>query len=140
MLESLDTGALDALVLAAGEHSGSPLLSVELRHLGGAASRRPADAGATGSFAGDFCVFAVGMAVTPEMAAAVDVHLSLVLDALEPWRAKTLYINASDRVEQDVASLFSAGAYERLRALKERFDPNDLFRANHQVGGAADER
>ena len=36
LLDTLDAEALDALVAAAGPGSGSPLVSVELRHLGGA--------------------------------------------------------------------------------------------------------
>src|SRR3712207_8254346 len=54
----------------------SALLSVELRHLGGALARTAGDAGALGSFDyADYAMFAVGMAMTPDMAAAVRASL-----------------------------------------------------------------
>jgi hypothetical protein len=50
LLNDVPPPAIDALVACAGHGSGSPLLSVELRHLGGAVAERPAYAGAVGHF------------------------------------------------------------------------------------------
>ena len=46
LLDELPPAAIDAIVEAAGPGSGSPLLSLELRQLGGALNDAPPDAGA----------------------------------------------------------------------------------------------
>jgi FAD/FMN-containing dehydrogenase len=135
-LAELADGAVEALVLAAGEHSGSPLLSVELRHLGGAVGRSPAGAGALGALDMEFCVFGVGMALDAEMAAAVDAHLCLVMDALSPWAAAQRYLNFCDRLGDDPSRMFRGADHLRLRELKRTLDPSDTFRANHHIAVA----
>ena len=54
LLDDVPPSAIDALVACAGHGSGSPLLSVELRHLGGAVAAAPAHAGAVGHFDAEF--------------------------------------------------------------------------------------
>jgi FAD/FMN-containing dehydrogenase len=54
LLDDVPPPVIDALVACAGHGSGSPLLSVELRHLGGAVAERPADAGAVGHLEAGF--------------------------------------------------------------------------------------
>jgi hypothetical protein len=72
LLNDVPAAAIDALIACAGHGSGSPLLSVELRHLGGAVAERPADAGAVGHLEAEFLMFAVG--VTPDAATAAQVE------------------------------------------------------------------
>ena len=64
LYDELPATAIDALVEAAGPDSGSPLISVELRHTGGALARGGADHGALASIDGSICMFAVGMVST----------------------------------------------------------------------------
>src|SRR5262249_29873811 len=71
MLSDLNDAAIDALVQTAGAGSGSPLLTVEVRHAGGALARQAPGAGALASLDGKFLMFAAGMATTPELGAAV---------------------------------------------------------------------
>jgi hypothetical protein len=68
VLGELTPAAIETLVRVAGRGSGSPLLAVELRQLGGAISVPPAEHGALAKTGGAFALFAVGMAMTPEMA------------------------------------------------------------------------
>ncbi len=65
MLDELPAEAIDALIGAAGPESGSPLLSVELRHLGGALAEAKPDAGALAGLNQSFAMFAVGHADGP---------------------------------------------------------------------------
>src|SRR4051812_727254 len=65
VLAPLTPAAIDALVAVAGTGSGSPLLGVELRQLGGAIGVPPAEHGALAKIGGGVAVFALGMAVTP---------------------------------------------------------------------------
>jgi FAD/FMN-containing dehydrogenase len=68
LLDALSIEAVDAIVESAGAESGSTLLSVEVRQLGGALARRAEGDGA-GYLDREFALFAVGMAPTPEMGA-----------------------------------------------------------------------
>jgi hypothetical protein len=86
LLSELPTEAIDALVGIAGAGSGSPLLSVEVRQLGGALTTTPASNGALSSLDAGFALYAVGIAMDADMKAAVQVHAGKVQDALAAWR------------------------------------------------------
>jgi hypothetical protein len=132
LLNDAPAQAIDALVAAAGPGSGSPLLSVELRHVGGAARRSSPEHGALDRLDGDFLMFAVGIPMTPEIAAAVEAHVTLVQVALAPWNAGQMYLNFSER-PIGARSMFEADNYRRLRTVKAAYDPEDLVRSNHPV-------
>jgi FAD binding domain-containing protein/berberine-like enzyme len=132
LLGSADADTVAAIVASAGADSGSSLLSVEMRQLGGALDRRaPGDGAAT--FAGcEYAVFAVGIAATPELYAASERDSRRVVAALEPWDSGRDYMNFRE-TRSSGARLFSAEIHERLRAIKRRVDPRDLIRSNHPV-------
>ncbi|HEY3765717.1 MAG TPA: FAD-binding oxidoreductase, partial [Gaiellales bacterium] len=67
LLESLPEEAVDAFVAAAGANSGFPLLSAEVRHIGGAFGREHPDHGAVGAADAEYAFFAVSIAPTPEL-------------------------------------------------------------------------
>ena len=97
LLDELPAAAIDALVAAAGPESGSPLLSVEVRQLGGALGRPAAGGGAVSHLDADFALFGVGIAMSPEMGALVAAHMGVVREALSPWEAETTYLNFAER-------------------------------------------
>ena len=132
LLDDLSATSIDALVAAAGPGSGSPFLSVEVRQLGGAIARPAAGGGAVSHLDADFALYAVGIAMSPDQAAAVSAHVSLLHEALAPWASETTYLNFA---ETDIAGdrLFGPYAHHRLRAVKAAYDPADLFRSNHPV-------
>jgi FAD/FMN-containing dehydrogenase len=132
LLDVVPDEAIDRLVAAAGPGSGSPLLVVELRHLGGALARAQEGSGALATMEGDFALFAVGMAPDAEAAAAVDAHVDVVKAALAEWDAGRRYLNFSER-PIDTRCAYPAAAYRRLQAVKTLVDPDDLFRANHPI-------
>ena len=68
---------------AVGPGSGSPLLSFEFRHLGGALGRRAEDSGALGALSGEFMTFAVGILPVPEMEAPLRSSFAAAREALE---------------------------------------------------------
>jgi len=124
--------AIDALVAAAGAGSGSPLLSVEVRHLGGALARLQPGHGALATIEAGFAMFAVGMSMTPEMGAAMHAHVEVVQAALARWDAGRDYLNFTERRERG-ERLFGGATYRRLQTVKGRVDPDDVFRSNHPV-------
>jgi FAD binding domain-containing protein/berberine-like enzyme len=135
LLDHLPAAGIDALVAAAGPGSGSPLLSVEVRQLGGALAEPAPGGGAVSHLDADFVVFGVGIAMSPEQGAAVSAHVGVVREALAPWEAETAYLNFAER---DILGdyLFGPYAHHRLRAVKSAYDPADLFRSNHPVAPA----
>jgi hypothetical protein len=132
MLNDLTTEALDRLIEAAGAESESSLLSVEIRHLGGAIAEAKPENGALAAFDAPFVLFAVGIAATPEMKATVEAHVEVVQKALAPWDAGRAYLNFAERSTTG-QRLFGEPAYHRLREVKARVDPQDVFRSNHPV-------
>jgi hypothetical protein len=135
MLEELTPEAIDALVAVAGPESGSPLLAVELRHLGGALARVPANAGARSRLEAAYILFEVGVPATPELAAAIPPHLARVKAALAPWHAGGAYLNFAES-PTDVSRAYSSDTYRALQAVKAQYDPRDTIHANHEVAPA----
>jgi FAD/FMN-containing dehydrogenase len=132
LLNDLPGHAIDQLVAVAGAESGSPLISVEVRHLGGALARTSPGHGALASIDADFALFAVGMTPTPEAMAAVKAHVERLQAAMSRWDAGRDYLNFTERRERG-ERLFGPLTYRRLQAVKAAVDPDDLFRSNHPV-------
>ncbi len=133
LLRELSAETLDAFLGAAATSRGDALLSVELRHLGGALAPGRGEGGAVDSLDGAFLTFAVGIAPTPEAGAAITAAVDNLLAALAPWRSERDYLNFAERPTA-AASVFGPNL-ERLRAVKERVDPRRVIRANHPVPG-----
>jgi FAD/FMN-containing dehydrogenase len=133
LVDELPAEAIDALVDRAGAGAGSPLLAVELRHLGGAVGRR--GSGALGRLDAAYALFAVGIPMVPELVPAIEAHLALVKAAVAPYGRGREYLNFAERAT-DPAAFFGADAYARLRRIKGEVDPGDLFRANHPIPAA----
>ncbi len=131
LLRDAPADAIDALV--AHEQGGSPLLSVELRHLGGALGRVEPGAGVAGSLEAGFGLFAIGIAPTPEAKAAVEEHVGSLKRTLAPWAAEHGYANFSETAAGS-DSFFGRDAVARLRAVKAAVDPDGVLRGNHPIG------
>ena len=74
--------------------------------------------------------------MNPQMGVAVNRHLETVADGLEPWSSGVNYANFVD-VPIDTRTCYSPEAFDRLQAVKARYDVDDLFRANHPIPAAA---
>jgi hypothetical protein len=136
LLDSCTDGSFDLLVQRAGHGSGTPLLSVEIRHLGGAVGRPDPDGGALDHIPAGFAVYAVGMAPTPEMKAGVHEALDGVREAFAEGLSSGGYLNFADRAT-DVAKAFPPGSSARLGEVKRAYDPDDVFQSNHPIVPAA---
>jgi FAD/FMN-containing dehydrogenase len=132
LLSELPAEAVDALVGIAGAGSGSPLLSVEVRHLGGALADAPASNGALSSMGAAFALYAVGIAMDAEMKAGAQAHAARVQGALAAWSTGRSFMNFAERLA-DPGELFDASTYARLRTVKAEYDPADVIRGNHSI-------
>lgn len=129
MLRELPAEAVDAFVAAAQ----TPGIFVqELRHLGGAAGRRPADGGAIASLDGDYLVHSIAVVPVPEAAGAATAAVRAGVAALADWRADALALTFIDAPGADRSLAFGA-AWTRLRQLKLAYDPANLFAAARAV-------
>ncbi|HEY2635967.1 MAG TPA: FAD-binding oxidoreductase [Solirubrobacteraceae bacterium] len=132
LLDDVTPATVDRILDVAAPTPDSPLVMVELRHLGGAVARRPEGAGVIGSFEAPYLAFAVGPAFTPELTAAVEASLALLRDALAPQASGREYLNFAEG-RRDPSAFFGDEDLARLRAVKARVDPNGAILANHPV-------
>jgi UDP-N-acetylenolpyruvoylglucosamine reductase len=132
VLGELTEEAVDAFVDAAGPGSGSPLLMAELRHVGGALGRIPADHGALPIVDGAYVLFALGVAFTPEMGQVSLAGARSLTNVMEPWSNGRRYLNF---VENPTDPRFGFGqlTYRRLQAVRRRVDPRGVMHSNHQI-------
>jgi hypothetical protein len=139
LLREFDAEAVDAMVSIAGINARSPLLSVEVRHLGGAISDARRGNGALPKIDAKFAVFAVGLTPTPESRTAVECHVAAVKRAIEAWDAGRAYLNFTTSLSGG-NTIWGAETYARLGRVKAKWDPFDLFRSNHPVSPAQPRR
>ena len=111
---------------------GSPLLHVEVRQLGGAFAASSPDHGVLDAIEQPFVLFTFGLAFEPGMLAAVQDHAQRVLEAMAPWDSGRRYLNFTE-TRVDPRTIYPEATFDRLLAVKERYDPNDMFRANHPL-------
>lgn len=70
------------------------------------------------------------------MAQAVQAHLAYVAEAVKPHASGTQYVNFLDldgASPERVCASYSSEDWERLVALKDRRDPENLFRFNRNI-------
>ena len=128
----LDEARIDVIERRLME-AGAPDAVVQLRVLGGEMARVPADDAAFGWR--DRPVLLWLSVWDPELgrAAANDAwNAAFRAELAGPGAAS--YVNFMGAEEADAArGAYPAPAYARLRELKRRFDPDSVFRANHNI-------
>jgi hypothetical protein len=127
--------AITALDEIAGAGSGSPLLSVEIRHLEGELAKPRPEHGALAAIEASYALYAVGITPTPAAGEVVAEHVRRLTRAIEPWTARQRYLNLTD-TRDDGGTFWSPEAYHRLQQIKADVDPENLIRANHPVPAA----
>jgi FAD/FMN-containing dehydrogenase len=126
----VDPAAVPAAVAILAEvatSAGSPILAV--RSVGGAVSRVPADATAY-AHRGAALMVATTVAGPPPVLEAAGPGLAAIWGRLAPHVTGAYANFLSDR---DVAAVYPPETYQRLAAVKRRYDPRNLFSGNHNV-------
>ena len=132
LLKEFPKWAAEALVIAAGPISDPPMLSIEVRHLGGRLAKPSPQDGAFSLADAAYALYAVGRAWNPDTRAAVEVGAQRVVAALSPWSAGRSYLNFTER-PGDAVALFPRRTYDRLRLIKTKYDSENMFRSNHPI-------
>jgi hypothetical protein len=119
-------------ILIEGRWAGGPLFS-SVRSLGGMVARVPGDATAFAHRRAELMIMTLLAGPGPAIAAGLPAE-----DAI--WRqlaphVSGLYANfLATATGADVAAVYPARTYERLAAVKRRYDPGNLFAGNHNAG------
>jgi FAD/FMN-containing dehydrogenase len=138
MVDSLSDAAIDLIDESARDPS-SPMSLHVLRHAGGAMGRPSPDAGAVGNRDAQLYLFIAGSAPTPQAAATLQTAAQRHRAALAPHVRRGLWLNFMNgngpSAQARIQEAFGAEAYQRLRALKVRYDPTNTFRFSFQLSG-----
>ena len=133
LLEEFGPEAISALLGITGPGTNSPLLSVEIRHIGGAVAREGDGHGVLASIEAPFALFGVGIPMSPEMGAAIGGTLDGMRSSMAPYIASQAYFNFSERSADPATFYGAAERYARLCEIKSMVDPGGMFRANHAL-------
>ena len=131
MLAELPAEAVEAFV-AHAENPGAVML-YEVRHIGGALARR--GTGALGAFRGQYLTFAAGLAIDEAMTRDVEAALVPLMEALAPYGSGSRYLNFAERTT-DPTAFYGELNHQRLRRVKAKVDPHNMFRGNHEIAPA----
>ena len=134
-MDELSDGAIAKLVEFGGRRPG-PLTQLLLEPLGGAISRVGEHDTALGRRDVSWCYHALTMWMEPDQEAA-DRHIGWARElsaAMAPETTAGVYLNfVSDEGEDRVRSAYGPEKYARLVALKDDYDPDNLFHLNQNI-------
>jgi FAD/FMN-containing dehydrogenase len=136
-LETLDTNAI-AAILEHGGRLSSPMSQIHLHQMGGAVAR-PDSVGS--AFTSRDAGFTYNLVTTWLDAEEDSQHIEatrVLASALAPSANGRVYVNFLDeRTTSGVRAAYDEQTYARLSRLKRRYDPDNMFRHNHNVLPAA---
>jgi hypothetical protein len=128
LLSAFPAEAADRLLEAAGHGSGSSLILLEVRALGGAYARAPQHPDAFDHRDARFSVLAVGLAATPDMAAQGMVDAERVFDALARWDSGRVWPNFGPvNDEHSARRAYDDATRERLAGIVRTYDPDGVL-------------
>jgi FAD/FMN-containing dehydrogenase len=136
VLTGLPEPAMESFLALTGPGSGSSLLMAELRQLGGTLARPAPGAGALPQLDGQFMLFGVAVAMTPELAARGGADATALVDAMSPYSSQRSYLNFTES-EVEVRASFPEAAWRRLTAIRSAVDPDGRLLANHAIPPAS---
>jgi FAD/FMN-containing dehydrogenase len=129
----------DAAIAKLVEHGASrpgPMVQLLLEPLGGAVSKMGEDETALGRRDVAWCFHALSMWMEPDEATATT-HVGWAKDLagdMKPETVDGVYLNfTSDSGEERVRATYGPEKYARLVALKDKYDPHNLFRLNQNI-------
>jgi FAD/FMN-containing dehydrogenase len=138
-LERLGDEAIGELV-AHGAARPGPMAQLLLEPMGGAIGRMGEDETALGRRDVPWCYHALSLWMDPDPATE-QAHIAWARElsqGLSPHTTTGVYLNyTSDEGEDRVRSSYGAEKYDRLVALKDKYDPGNLFHLNQNIRPSA---
>lgn len=122
-------------ILDAMNACDAPMKMTQIRALGGAFGRVPANATAFGHRDAKIMVAFLAMhGPVPEQAARYDRWAADALASLNPGSAAGAYVNfLADEGKIGLEAAYPAATWNRLRQVKRQYDPENVFRRNQNV-------
>jgi FAD/FMN-containing dehydrogenase len=130
--DSLDPGAGEA-ILQALPTSTAPMKAIQIRVLGGAPARVPNDATAFGHRDRKLFVNVAAMYMDAAERETHDAWVSGLAGSLGKNGAGGYVGFLGEEDEAEIRAAYPGPTWDRLRELKGRYDPDNLFRLNHHI-------
>jgi hypothetical protein len=136
-LDDLSDEAIDLLVESYADRP-APLGGVVIEHFHGQVTRVPVEATACELRSPGYQIALTTTWVDPEQTEAATAWTQELHDGLRPYASGFRYVNylADDDGEEMVAAVYATNA-GRLAELKQKYDPDNVFRVNLNVAPAA---
>ncbi len=133
-LRDMSSDVVDVLLRIGGDRAAG-IFMVEARHAGGALLRQPEDA-MPFSFRSPWSITALAAAPTPHALEGGKRSVAGLLEALKPALTGEVLINSLDAGSTGPSltrAAYSKENYRKLVALKDKYDPANVFRFNHNI-------
>lgn len=132
-IDELDRADAEKIIDAIGD-SPAAMSAVQLRVLGGAAARVPVDATAFAHRQRKIMVNIAGMYMDPSAADATSEWVDRISDALAPGGGDAGYAAfVTEEGEVGAHRAYPEETWDRLREIKRKYDPYNLFHRNHNI-------
>jgi len=132
-LKELSNDAVETMIARFATVS-SPLSAVAIEELGGAVSRVGKDETAFGERSAHYSLLITSAWIDP---AESEKHIQWTRDfweAMQPFASEAVYVNYLGMEGEDrIKAAYSPAKYERLVALKNKYDPTNLFQLNANI-------
>jgi hypothetical protein len=120
------------LIEASDPAAGSPFTAIEIRHWGGAMARPAPDAGPVGHRDVPFSVIATAILADPNARDRTNAGVDAFAASLRPYATGGSFLNfLGDPTKTETA--YTLENYRRLAAVKQVYDPDNVFRLNHNI-------
>ena len=132
----------DGLIAAALEHGGamtSPFSQLHLHHMGGAVARVGEHDTAFGNRRAGYAYTVNAMWMDPADDESQELENRRFADAIAPFATGGVYVNfLRNEGEARIRAAYDEETYRRLSQLKQRIDPENLFRLNQNIPPSVD--
>jgi hypothetical protein len=137
MLREFPAQAQEKLIELVGPDAETALVIAELRALGGGWDREPSVPNAVATRGLPYVL--LGVAVGPQAEEQqLKTSVAELLDGMQPWQGDRRCVNNLAPEEADDAeAIYGPERYKRLASIKKTYDPDNMFRLNHNVVPAA---
>ena len=133
--QALASKDIETLLDIAGNRA-SGIFQIEIRQLGGALARQPEDAMAFNCRHAHFYLNVQATAPSPDQLTGGKQSIATMMQALQPaLMGETLinFLDAGDVGPDLTRAAYTPETYQRLVALKDRYDAKNVFRFNHNI-------
>lgn len=129
LLAELPLDAVEQLAALLSGDGFAPLGMLELRHLGGALSRTPREHGALARLDAGYSLYVGSRDADPELVTA---RCTQLREELKPWTASQSLLSLM-RPGTDPATAFDPDSWERLRRVRDTYDPDGVLVTKHDL-------